>query len=331
MYTSQGAPEHNYPVLFGHLKCGGPLFDRHDPPLTRRFVVHYCSAVYTDVQLAQILPNRCENPGLLFLGDITLERDGKFEVFSSRIYVLQRVVPGVDILVEALRVSDERLKALLVVLVSALPGQPVKRVRAGKPALRSREVPRPKVIEARLGISFLAGKPHAEPIGNRGKSLEGIAGVASGLAVPEFLAKGEVVEAARDVTAGVDGGAHGAQGVREEKRLGGGAAAVLGRQITGGVVDEHRNRRTHELAYAPAAGVVLVRNGGRVGHGGGADAIFGVVGIGLAGGRLAEHVAREIVADPGVQLVACRVDGGDSAFGVLTDYGRGRGGDKATR
>jgi hypothetical protein len=28
------------------LKCGGLLFDRHKPPLTRRSVVYYCSAVY---------------------------------------------------------------------------------------------------------------------------------------------------------------------------------------------------------------------------------------------------------------------------------------------
>jgi phosphatidylserine/phosphatidylglycerophosphate/cardiolipin synthase-like enzyme len=28
------------------LKCGGLLFDRHEPPLTRRFVVYYCSALY---------------------------------------------------------------------------------------------------------------------------------------------------------------------------------------------------------------------------------------------------------------------------------------------
>jgi len=46
LYTSQGAPEYNYPVLFENLKCGGLLFDRHDPSLTRRFVVHCCSAVY---------------------------------------------------------------------------------------------------------------------------------------------------------------------------------------------------------------------------------------------------------------------------------------------
>jgi len=27
-------------------KPGGLLFDRHKPPLKRRFVVHYCSALY---------------------------------------------------------------------------------------------------------------------------------------------------------------------------------------------------------------------------------------------------------------------------------------------
>ena len=32
--------------MFG-LKSGGLLFDRHKTPLTRRFVVYYCSAVYT--------------------------------------------------------------------------------------------------------------------------------------------------------------------------------------------------------------------------------------------------------------------------------------------
>jgi hypothetical protein len=34
--------------MFG-LKCGGLLLDRHKPPLTRRFVVYYCSAVYTEI------------------------------------------------------------------------------------------------------------------------------------------------------------------------------------------------------------------------------------------------------------------------------------------
>jgi hypothetical protein len=33
--------------MFLELKCGGLLLDRHKAPLTRRFVVYYCSAVYT--------------------------------------------------------------------------------------------------------------------------------------------------------------------------------------------------------------------------------------------------------------------------------------------
>jgi hypothetical protein len=33
--------------MFWNLKCGGLLFDRHKTPLTRRFVVYYCSAVYS--------------------------------------------------------------------------------------------------------------------------------------------------------------------------------------------------------------------------------------------------------------------------------------------
>jgi len=32
--------------MFLELKCGGLLLDRHEPPLTRRFVAYYCSAVY---------------------------------------------------------------------------------------------------------------------------------------------------------------------------------------------------------------------------------------------------------------------------------------------
>jgi putative transposase len=33
----------------GFLKCGGLLLVRHEPPLTRRFVVYYCSAVYNQL------------------------------------------------------------------------------------------------------------------------------------------------------------------------------------------------------------------------------------------------------------------------------------------
>lgn len=44
-YSKIGAPKHDRTVLFGNLKCGGLLFDRHDPPHTRRFGVYHCSAV----------------------------------------------------------------------------------------------------------------------------------------------------------------------------------------------------------------------------------------------------------------------------------------------
>jgi hypothetical protein len=39
--------KHTWPVLFDWLARGGLLFDRHPPPLTRRHVVHYCSALYS--------------------------------------------------------------------------------------------------------------------------------------------------------------------------------------------------------------------------------------------------------------------------------------------
>jgi hypothetical protein len=32
--------------MFLKIEGGGLLFDRRKPPLTRRFVVYYCSAVY---------------------------------------------------------------------------------------------------------------------------------------------------------------------------------------------------------------------------------------------------------------------------------------------
>ncbi len=38
--------------MFWNLKCGGLLLDRHEPPLTRRFAVHYCSAVYIEMDVA---------------------------------------------------------------------------------------------------------------------------------------------------------------------------------------------------------------------------------------------------------------------------------------
>ncbi len=47
LYTSLGAHKTQVPCYVLELKCGGLLFDRHKVPLTWRFVVYYCSAVYT--------------------------------------------------------------------------------------------------------------------------------------------------------------------------------------------------------------------------------------------------------------------------------------------
>jgi len=44
-YTPQVSQKHTTPVLFDCLPRGGLLFDRHQPPLRRRLVVHYCSTV----------------------------------------------------------------------------------------------------------------------------------------------------------------------------------------------------------------------------------------------------------------------------------------------
>jgi len=59
------------------------------------------------------------------------------------INVLQRVVPNIGIPIPTLRVFQ--------MLVSK------QGIRAYKPPLRPREVSRPEVIEARLGIPFFAG------------------------------------------------------------------------------------------------------------------------------------------------------------------------------
>ena len=45
-YTSSCLTNTIARFCFGFLKCGGLLLVRHEPPLTRRFVVYYCSAVY---------------------------------------------------------------------------------------------------------------------------------------------------------------------------------------------------------------------------------------------------------------------------------------------
>src|SRR5436305_13486800 len=45
--TPQVFHKHTPAVLFGkQLLCGGLLLHRHKTPLTRRFVVYYCSALY---------------------------------------------------------------------------------------------------------------------------------------------------------------------------------------------------------------------------------------------------------------------------------------------
>jgi predicted nucleic acid-binding protein len=41
------SPQTQLPCNVLEPKCGGLLFDRHKTPLTRRFVVYYCSAVYS--------------------------------------------------------------------------------------------------------------------------------------------------------------------------------------------------------------------------------------------------------------------------------------------
>src|SRR5580658_4677481 len=46
LYTSPVSHKTRSPCYVLELKCGGLLFDRHKTPLTRRFVVYYCSAVY---------------------------------------------------------------------------------------------------------------------------------------------------------------------------------------------------------------------------------------------------------------------------------------------
>src|SRR5579863_2099151 len=44
--TPPGVPQTQLPCNVLELNGGGLLLDRHEPPLTRRFVVYYCSAVY---------------------------------------------------------------------------------------------------------------------------------------------------------------------------------------------------------------------------------------------------------------------------------------------
>src|SRR4051794_18103010 len=56
--TPQVFHKHTPAVLFGkQLLCGGLLLHRHKTPLTRRFVVYYCSALYRANCRHQDLPD----------------------------------------------------------------------------------------------------------------------------------------------------------------------------------------------------------------------------------------------------------------------------------
>jgi hypothetical protein len=56
--TPQVFHKHTPAVLFGkQLLCGGLLLHRHKTPLTRRFVVYYCSALYSVSQAIVFTPS----------------------------------------------------------------------------------------------------------------------------------------------------------------------------------------------------------------------------------------------------------------------------------
>jgi hypothetical protein len=59
--TPPGVPQTQLSCNVLNLKCGGLLSDRHEPQLTRRFVVYYCSAVYTSK--AKPVHGKFPNPG----------------------------------------------------------------------------------------------------------------------------------------------------------------------------------------------------------------------------------------------------------------------------
>jgi hypothetical protein len=54
LYTSQVSHKTYLTCNVLEPKCGGLLFDRHKTPLTRRFVVYYCSAVYSVRRYAEL-------------------------------------------------------------------------------------------------------------------------------------------------------------------------------------------------------------------------------------------------------------------------------------
>src|ERR1700685_2639939 len=60
LYTSQVSHKTQSPCHVLELKYGGLLFDRHKTPLTRRFVVYYCSAVYSRLPSSK---NTCWHAG----------------------------------------------------------------------------------------------------------------------------------------------------------------------------------------------------------------------------------------------------------------------------
>src|SRR3954454_12137913 len=61
--TSQVFHKHNSAVLFGKRNCSvvGYFLHRHKTPLTRRFVVYYCSALYTRIPKLTV-PVTCFSP-----------------------------------------------------------------------------------------------------------------------------------------------------------------------------------------------------------------------------------------------------------------------------
>jgi hypothetical protein len=79
----------------GFEKCGGLLFDRHKLPLTRRFVVYYCSAVYS------------QDPEMVF----ELVPQGESVVYEP--FLFQQALPPVYQEVYATGSANDRLKRQL--------------------------------------------------------------------------------------------------------------------------------------------------------------------------------------------------------------------------
>src|SRR4051794_31519433 len=62
LYTSQVSHKTYLTCNVLEPKCGGLLFDRHKTPLTRRFVVYYCSAVYITLSPGNSLLHASDYP-----------------------------------------------------------------------------------------------------------------------------------------------------------------------------------------------------------------------------------------------------------------------------